>query len=103
MTEQRVTRATFDEVMVPNYKPQDMVPVRGEGSLVWDQDGKEYLDFTGGIAVNVLGHANPRLVKGAAETERKVVASEQCLHQRACLETGKATDRTDVCRQGIFL
>lgn len=72
MTEQRVTRATFDEVMVPNYKPQDMVPVRGEGSLVWDQDGKEYLDFTGGIAVNVLGHANPRLVKVLQEQSERL-------------------------------
>lgn len=72
MTEQNVTRATFDEVMVPNYKPQDMVPVRGEGSRVWDQNGKEYLDFTGGIAVNALGHANPRLVKALQEQSEKL-------------------------------
>lgn len=32
-----VTRTTFDDVMVPNYNPADMVPVRGEGSRVWDQ------------------------------------------------------------------
>ncbi|SVE61745.1 uncharacterized protein METZ01_LOCUS514599, partial [marine metagenome] len=49
-----VTRATFDDVMVPNYNPAGMVPVRGEGSRVWDQDGAEYIDFAGGIAVNVL-------------------------------------------------
>jgi acetylornithine/N-succinyldiaminopimelate aminotransferase len=58
-----VTRATFDEVMVPNYNPAGMVPVRGEGSRVWDQDGIEYIDFAGGIAVNVLGHCHPELVK----------------------------------------
>ncbi|MCW8884781.1 MAG: aspartate aminotransferase family protein [Motiliproteus sp.] len=58
-----VNRDTFDQVMVPNYKPQAMIPVRGSGTRVWDQQGREYIDFSGGIAVNVLGHAHPQLVK----------------------------------------
>jgi acetylornithine aminotransferase apoenzyme (EC 2.6.1.11) len=62
VTEQ-VTRATFDEVMVPNYAPSDIIPVRGEGSRVWDKNGKEYIDFAGGIAVTALGHSHPTLVK----------------------------------------
>lgn len=37
------------------------IPVRGEGSRLWDQQGKEYIDFAGGIAVNALGHAHPAL------------------------------------------
>ncbi|MBE1300931.1 MAG: acetylornithine/succinylornithine family transaminase [Alteromonadaceae bacterium] len=57
-----VTRELFSEVMVPNYNPAAMVPVRGEGSKVWDQDGNEYIDFAGGIAVNGLGHCHPELV-----------------------------------------
>ncbi len=57
-----VTREMFSEVMVPNYNPAAMVPVRGEGSRVWDQDGNEYIDFAGGIAVNGLGHCHPELV-----------------------------------------
>ena len=67
-----VTRATFDEVMVPNYNPANMVPVRGEGSRVWDQDGAEYIDFAGGIAVNVLGHSHPALVKALTEQGSKL-------------------------------
>ncbi|WP_461535612.1 aspartate aminotransferase family protein [Spongorhabdus nitratireducens] len=62
MSDLHVSRETFDEVMVPNYRPQTMVPVRGSGSKVWDQEGKEYIDFGGGIAVNALGHCHPRLV-----------------------------------------
>ncbi|MET1219775.1 MAG: aspartate aminotransferase family protein [Glaciecola sp.] len=58
----QVTRELFNDVMVPNYNPADMVPVKGEGSRVWDQTGKEYIDFAGGIAVNVLGHCHPELV-----------------------------------------
>ncbi len=68
----KVTRATFDEVMVPNYNPAGMVPVRGEGSRVWDQDGAEYIDFAGGIAVNVLGHCHPELVKALTEQGNKL-------------------------------
>lgn len=68
----KVTRATFDDVMVPNYNPAGMVPVRGEGSRVWDQDGVEYIDFAGGIAVNVLGHCHPELVSALKEQGDKL-------------------------------
>ncbi|MDU1699570.1 MAG: aspartate aminotransferase family protein, partial [Citrobacter freundii] len=43
------------------YAPAPFIPVRGEGSRLWDQQGKEYIDFAGGIAVNALGHAHPAL------------------------------------------
>lgn len=56
-----VTRENFDEWMMPVYAPAPFIPVRGEGSRLWDQQGKEYIDFTGGIAVNALGHAHPAL------------------------------------------
>lgn len=68
----QVTRATFNDVMVPNYNPAAMVPVRGEGSRVWDQDGREYIDFAGGIAVNVLGHCHPGLVSALTEQGNKL-------------------------------
>ncbi|GBL03746.1 aspartate aminotransferase family protein [Glaciecola sp. KUL10] len=68
----QVTRDTFNDVMVPNYNPAAMVPVRGEGSKVWDQEGREYIDFAGGIAVNVLGHCHPELVKALNEQGNKI-------------------------------
>ncbi|MEQ6292587.1 aspartate aminotransferase family protein [Vogesella sp. GCM10023246] len=58
-----VTRQTFDEVMVPNYAPAAFVPVKGEGSRLWDQQGKEYIDFASGIAVTSLGHLHPELTR----------------------------------------
>jgi succinylornithine aminotransferase len=60
---QSITRSNFDEWMMPVYAPAAFIPVRGEGSRLWDQQGKEYIDFAGGIAVNALGHAHPQLVK----------------------------------------
>ena len=47
----------FDKYVMPTYGRQPLVFVRGKGARVWDADGKEYLDFGGGIAVNVLGHS----------------------------------------------
>ena len=62
MSHTPVTRALFDEVMVPNYAPAPVIPVRGIGSRIWDQNEKEYIDFAGGIAVTSLGHSHPKLV-----------------------------------------
>ncbi|PSL16287.1 acetylornithine aminotransferase [Marinobacterium halophilum] len=72
MSTSQVTRALFNEVMVPNYNPQQMVPVRGQGSRVWDQDDNEYIDLTSGIAVTSLGHCHPALVKVLKEQADKV-------------------------------
>ncbi|WJV53593.1 aspartate aminotransferase family protein [Prodigiosinella aquatilis] len=62
-----VSRHDFDERMIPLYAPADFIPVRGEGSHLWDQQGKEYIDFAGGIAVNALGHAHPAVVAALTE------------------------------------
>ncbi|MFJ3882558.1 acetylornithine transaminase [Streptomyces sp. NPDC090077] len=49
------------------YGTPPLALVRGEGSTVWDEDGRAYADFTGGIAVNTLGHAHPALVEAVRE------------------------------------
>ena len=67
-----ITRATFDEVMVPNYAPGSFVPVRGRGSRVWDQENREYIDFAGGIAVNSVGHAHPDVLRALTEQAGKL-------------------------------
>jgi acetylornithine aminotransferase/acetylornithine/N-succinyldiaminopimelate aminotransferase len=58
-------REGYARHVVPSYKRPETAPVlvKGQGTRVWDADGKEYLDFGGGIAVNCLGHAHPRLAK----------------------------------------
>lgn len=67
-----VARDLFDDVMVPNYSPSAVIPVRGQGSRVWDQQDKEYIDFAGGIAVSALGHCHPALVKALKEQGDKI-------------------------------
>lgn len=67
-----IDRKLFDNVMVPNYSPSEIIPVRGQGSRVWDQEGREYIDFAGGIAVNSLGHCHPAIVSAIKEQADKL-------------------------------
>ncbi|HEZ7182951.1 TPA: aspartate aminotransferase family protein [Neisseria meningitidis] len=47
--------------LTPNFAFAPMIPERASGSRVWDTEGREYIDFSGGIAVNALGHCHPAL------------------------------------------
>ena len=49
--------------------------VRGEGAYLWDADGRRYLDFLAGIAVNSLGHAHPVFVEAVPAPARRVMRS----------------------------
>jgi acetylornithine/N-succinyldiaminopimelate aminotransferase len=53
--------------LMNTFGPPKLVLARGEGAHVWDTDGREYVDLLGGIAVNALGHAHPRLVAAVTE------------------------------------
>ena len=72
MNDLTVTRQTFDEVMVPLFSPAAFVPDRAAGSRIWDTQGREYIDFAGGIAVTALGHAHPELLKVLHEQGSKL-------------------------------
>ncbi|GGP24524.1 aspartate aminotransferase family protein [Silvimonas amylolytica] len=100
------TRADFDQYMVPNYSPAAFVPVRGEGSRVWDQAGREYIDFGGGIAVNSLGHCHPALVKALHEQGSKlwhlsnVFTNEPALALAKKLVDNTFAERVFFCNSG---
>lgn len=55
------------------FKRQPLVFVRGEGTRVWDAEGKPYLDLVAGIAVNVLGHCHPAIVKAVQEQVTQLI------------------------------
>ena len=58
--------------LLPTYNRTDVAFVRGEGSYLFAEDGKRYLDFGAGIAVNAFGHANPKLVSALTEQAGKL-------------------------------
>ena len=66
-------RELFERNIIPSYSRFDLVLERGEGSYVWDIDGKRYLDLAGGIAVCSLGHAHPEITKALTEQSRKLI------------------------------
>ena len=55
------------------YNRYPIAVVRGEGVKVWDAEGKEYLDFLGGIAVNGLGHCHPAVVEAMIAQVKELV------------------------------
>ncbi|AOT06655.1 aspartate aminotransferase family protein [Pseudoalteromonas luteoviolacea] len=90
-----INRELFDQVMVPNYSPSAVIPVKGEGSRVWDQEGREYIDFAGGIAVNCLGHCHPALVSALKEQGEKIWHLSNVMTNEPALRLAKKlTDAT---------
>src|SRR5215831_18163228 len=55
------------------FKRQPVTFVRGQGTRVWDSDGKEYLDLVAGIAVNVLGHCHPAIIEAVQQQVTQLV------------------------------
>ncbi|WP_105169612.1 aspartate aminotransferase family protein [Pseudoalteromonas sp. T1lg23B] len=91
----QTNRELFDQVMVPNYNPSDVIPVKGKGSRVWDQKGDEYIDFAGGIAVNCLGHCHPALVNALTEQGQKLWHLSNVMTNEPALRLAKKiTDAT---------
>ena len=62
-----------DKYMFQTYSRFPLTLVKGEGCRVWDEEGKEYLDFVGGIAVCALGHSSPLVSEALAEQSRTLV------------------------------
>ncbi len=101
-----VTRQTFDDVLVPTYAPAAWVPVRAQGLDLWDQSGKQYLDFTSGIAVTSLGHCNPALVEALTAQINTLwhlgngYTNEPVLRLALALTEATFADRAFFCNSG---
>lgn len=89
-----------------NYGRQPLVIERGEGTRVWDPAGKEYLDFVGGLAVNVLGHAHPVVAKALADQSQKLIHTSNLFYTQPMILLAKmlvensCLDRVFFCNSG---
>jgi acetylornithine/N-succinyldiaminopimelate aminotransferase len=79
MTNRDVAEVT-DKYVAQTYARYPIALVRGKGVRVWDADGKEYLDFLAGIAVNSLGHCHPALVRAIQQQSRKLLHVSNLYH-----------------------
>ena len=71
--EQQAVLGLFQKYVVPSYGRFELVLARGQGSHLWDVNGKRYLDLGGGIAVCSLGHANAEITEALVEQSRRMV------------------------------
>ncbi|ELA7834152.1 aspartate aminotransferase family protein [Vibrio sp. Vb2658] len=101
-TEIKVERGLFDEVMVPCYNPMEMIPVKGEGSRVWDQEGNEYIDFAGGIAVSCLGHCHPVMVNALTEQANKLWHLSNVMTNEPALRLAKKLTEVSFAERVFF-
>ncbi|CAL4325009.1 Acetylornithine/succinyldiaminopimelate aminotransferase [Buchnera aphidicola (Thelaxes suberi)] len=58
MSDLKKDLSMFYKYMIPFYQPRSIIPIKGKGCYLWDQNGKQYVDFSGGIAVLPLGHSH---------------------------------------------
>lgn len=100
------SRNDFDQYMIPMYSPAPFIPVKAQGSTLYDQNGKEYIDFVGGIAVNALGHANPALREALIEQSDKLwhtgngYTNEPVLNLAKHLVESTFADKVFFCNSG---
>jgi acetylornithine/N-succinyldiaminopimelate aminotransferase len=105
MSNREIIEAT-DRTQVGVYARYPVAFVRGKGTRIWDADGKQYLDFFTGLAVNNLGHAHPRVVEAIrAQSEKllhvsNVYYNEPAARLGALLIENSFADRVFFCNSG---
>jgi predicted acetylornithine/succinylornithine family transaminase len=98
--------ALADRYLFPTYARTRLALVRGEGTRVWDADGRSYLDFFSSTVVTALGHAHPSIVRAIEEQARRILHVSNlhyCEPQARLAEqlvTSSFADRVFLCNSG---
>ena len=100
------TQELADKYMFQTYARFPITLVRGEGCRVWDEDGKPYTDFVGGIAVCALGHSSPVVVKALEAQSKTLVHVSNLYYSKPQIELARLlvensfADRVFFCNSG---
>ena len=95
-----------DKYIMKTYGRYPLVPVKGEGCYLWDADGKKYLDFLAGVAVNNLGHCHPAVTKALATQAAELIHCSNYYHIPQQIELAELlcshsfADRAFFCNSG---
>lgn len=73
MTTSADIKTKYQSYVIPTYATPNLVLVKGKGSRVWDNDGKVYMDFVGGIACQNVGHCHPKVTEAIQQQAGKLV------------------------------
>ena len=92
---------------LPVYRQRELVLERGQGARVWDSEGRDYIDFSAGIAVCSLGHADPDLVAALVEQAGRLWHTSNVFHSEPPLrlaqelvEASRFAERVFLCNSG---
>lgn len=102
----KITREMFDQYYFPLFTPPSFIPVKGKGCRLWDQDNNQYIDFSGGIAVNSLGHCCDEVVDALCEQAHKMwhvsnlMTNEPVISLAKRLVEATFADRAFFCNSG---
>ncbi|HWI53296.1 MAG TPA: acetylornithine transaminase [Symbiobacteriaceae bacterium] len=94
------------QYIMPTYGRYPIALVRGQGVKAWDAEGKEYLDFLGGIAVNLLGHSHPAVVAAITEQAGQLIHTSNLYYTEpgvelaALLVENGGLDKVFLCNSG---
>lgn len=105
MNNRQIAKLT-DKYVAATYARYPIALVRGKGARVWDADGKEYLDFLAGIAVNGLGHCHPAVVRAIQQQARRLLHVSNLYHIQPQAELARElcrhsfADRVFFCNSG---
>ncbi len=98
--------ADSQRYIMNTYGRQPLVLVKGRGTKVYDSDGKEYIDFVSGVAVNNLGHCHPRVVVALQKQAQRLMHVSNHYHNEPQINLAKAlaknsfADKTFFCNSG---
>lgn len=97
---------TAKKYLMNTYKRLPIVLRKGRGVKVWDTEGKEYLDFVGGIAVNCLGHCHPKVVIALQKQAQRLLHTSNLYYTEPQIQLAKlliehsCTDKVFFCNSG---
>ena len=105
------TQEIFDSestLEVPLYMKREIVIVEGAGAVVYDSDGKKYIDCVSGIGVASVGHSNPKIVEAITNQAKKIITSPEIFYNNTRAKllnlinniTPKELNRTYLCNSG---
>jgi acetylornithine/N-succinyldiaminopimelate aminotransferase len=88
--------------LMNTYSRQPLVLVKGRGTTVFDSDGREYLDFVAGVAVNNLGHCHPKVVVALQKQAQRLMHVSNHFHIEAQVALGKELVRNSFADKAFF-
>jgi len=94
--------ADSQKYIMNTYGRQPLVLVKGRGTKVYDSDGKEYLDFVSGVAVNNLGHCHPRVVVALQKQAQRLMHVSNHYHNEPQINLAKALVRNSFADKVFF-